>query len=298
MNFDVAINIAIGLMLMYLVLSLVCTVFNEYISQILAWRSKTLAGGIERLIDVPQLRADFYNHGLMDMTRAASDGKHPSYVSGRTFASALLGSLDPTKPLPAFQDVESAVRTLPDSNIRDMLLSHVLTADNNLTHLRDDLASGFDAAMDRLSGVYKRKLRWCSAIIGLLVAVALNADTCAVTQALWKDSSLRAELVASAPALIKQANQSGSADLAALQEQLRPLPIGWHAQSSDSTTDASSRNHTKDTATRGPILTVLSKIAGLLITGLALSLGAPFWFDLLSKFVQIRATGGKPEKGT
>jgi hypothetical protein len=38
----------------------------------------------------------------------------------------------------------------------------------------------------------------------------------------------------------------------------------------------------------------LLKILGCLWTGLALSLGAPFWFDLLQKFVNLRAAGTKP----
>jgi hypothetical protein len=34
----------------------------------------------------------------------------------------------------------------------------------------------------------------------------------------------------------------------------------------------------------------------LFATGLALSIGAPFWFDTLSKFVNIRSAGTKPER--
>lgn len=36
-----------------------------------------------------------------------------------------------------------------------------------------------------------------------------------------------------------------------------------------------------------------SAIVGWLITALAISLGAPFWFDLLNKLTKLRATGGK-----
>jgi len=39
---------------------------------------------------------------------------------------------------------------------------------------------------------------------------------------------------------------------------------------------------------------LLLKLVGLLLTGLAVTLGAPFWFDLLSMFVRIRGTGKKP----
>jgi hypothetical protein len=37
------------------------------------------------------------------------------------------------------------------------------------------------------------------------------------------------------------------------------------------------------------------KIFGFLITALAISLGAPFWFDLLKKLMQLRGDGAKPE---
>jgi hypothetical protein len=37
---------------------------------------------------------------------------------------------------------------------------------------------------------------------------------------------------------------------------------------------------------------------GCFITGVALSLGAPFWFDLLNKLVNLRSAGKKPEPGT
>jgi hypothetical protein len=38
------------------------------------------------------------------------------------------------------------------------------------------------------------------------------------------------------------------------------------------------------------------KLIGLLLTALAISLGAPFWFDLLNKVISIRAAGRSPEE--
>jgi hypothetical protein len=37
------------------------------------------------------------------------------------------------------------------------------------------------------------------------------------------------------------------------------------------------------------------KLLGWLLTALAISLGAPFWFDLLKKVINIRGAGGKPD---
>jgi hypothetical protein len=44
MNFN-AIDVAIGLSLMYLMLSLICTIVNEFIAGVANTRSKTLASG-------------------------------------------------------------------------------------------------------------------------------------------------------------------------------------------------------------------------------------------------------------
>jgi hypothetical protein len=43
---------------------------------------------------------------------------------------------------------------------------------------------------------------------------------------------------------------------------------------------------------------VWQNLAGLLITAIALSLGAPFWFGILNKLVSIRSVGVKPEEKT
>ncbi|MEL6391161.1 MAG: hypothetical protein AAFY36_03000 [Bacteroidota bacterium] len=42
------------------------------------------------------------------------------------------------------------------------------------------------------------------------------------------------------------------------------------------------------------IMELITKLLGFILTALAISLGAPFWFDLLRKIVNIRGAGGKP----
>lgn len=62
-------------------------------------------------------------------------------------------------------------------------------------------------------------------------------------------------------------------------ELLRPFPIGWIKENIPDQRDAWGW---------------LTKIFGCLATGLALSLGAPFWFDVLQKFMNVRGAGVKP----
>jgi hypothetical protein len=69
-----------------------------------------------------------------------------------------------------------------------------------------------------------------------------------------------------------------SGDLDVIEERLGDLslPLGWRSSP-------------------GSITAWASKIAGLLFTTIALSLGAPFWFDLLSRFVGVGSSGQEPD---
>jgi hypothetical protein len=316
MSYNAALDIAIGLVLMYLVLSLMGTVVNEYISTICKLRATTLRDALKQVLDNRVLHADFYNHGLIASANAAT-GDHVSYLSGQTFASALLGSLDPTKALPDFAQIKSAVQNMPDCNIRDVLLAHITLANNDLTTLRDGLATYFDGAMDRVTGIYKRYLKWISFGVGLFLVVALNADTIAAATALWKDSSLRSQMVENARALVDQKNKpppdakqggAGASDpqkkdasspldldpdqlakkLDDLETNIRPLPIGWP--------DQDMKKRLRSAHGCSAAFLYLMKILGLLMSALAVSLGAPFWFDTLSKFMNVRGAGAKPKE--
>ena len=135
---------------------------------------------------------------------------------------------------------------------------------------------------------------------------SLNADTFAVGRALWSDGTLRAQMVQVADATVKagplpdstagQNEQGPTADqikdrFKNLNTALRPLPIGWSF-------DASPPLDQHKSDVENPWLSWALKALGLFATGLALSFGAPFWFDALSRFMNLRAAGAKPERQT
>lgn len=51
MGMNTVIDVAVGLILMYLLLSLVCTIVNEFIGTFLGWRARNLKNSIDRLAD-------------------------------------------------------------------------------------------------------------------------------------------------------------------------------------------------------------------------------------------------------
>jgi len=374
---NAAIDVAIALVLMYLMLSLLCTVINEFIATKLQLRAKSLASALEKLVDSDALRDTFYRHGLIVATKraiattivpestlsgltsaavslknmlgagqpahgpsdtpakAAADPNapvatapappakedHPSYLSGRTVALALIGSLDPSKPLPGIQDIENAVKGLAPSHVRDALLASLTEANKDLDKLRTSIATWFDDSMDRLSGAYKRQLKWISMLIGLLVAIAFNADSFKVATTLWNDGDRRAAAVqiattvAQQPAPPVQSTDDLQKSIEKTENTLRSLPIGWQCDVKPSAQAAGAGQRAAVSGAQSQQPTAVSwrtcietslesvnpwkhplPILGWLLTAVALSLGAPFWFDLLIKFVNVRGAGAKPER--
>ena len=123
MGSNAVIDIAIALVLMYLLLSLFVTVINEYIATLLRLRATTLRNGVKQILDDPALRGAFYGHGVVAAKNKAVGGQdlavggqdlHISYMSGQTFALALLGVLAPNNPVPGFDDIKTVALVSSD----------------------------------------------------------------------------------------------------------------------------------------------------------------------------------------
>ena len=83
--------------------------------------------------------------------------------------------------------------------------------------------------------------------------------------------------------LKKQAN-----DLAVLGQQLS-FPFGW--QNWKGYADTTEQAQEQKQAPPSVIMFWGETAVGWLVTTLALSLGAPFWFDILNKFMVVRSNG-------
>lgn len=99
-------EVAIGMVFVYLLMSLLCSAFGELINSVFKFRSKDLEKGIRRLLnDTPlpagksgdkpgsppqeasvNLADEFFNHSLV---RPLYEGRKPSYIPARTFSLAL-----------------------------------------------------------------------------------------------------------------------------------------------------------------------------------------------------------------
>ncbi|MCS6995008.1 MAG: hypothetical protein NZP74_14420 [Anaerolineales bacterium] len=241
------------------------------------------------------------------------------------------GSLE----LTPFEQIRDGIAALGATNPQlqqalESLMLGIEKSDQALGAARQRVEAWFDNGVERLSGWYKRQAQKMSFVIGIAVAVVLNADTLALTQTLWREPLVRQTLNAQAQALIQQ-NQDGlrpmsAEELAALQLQFNTLnvPIGWVGAPLPADSDGGvlmlDGSYKKCTLWPRssidyyglkigrlcyPVINapapndptgILLKLFGLFASGIAAAQGAPFWFDILKKAINIRTSGANPSE--
>ena len=328
-------EVGIGLILFYLVLSLLCSAFREIFEGYMKTRAAFLERGVRELLRDPKgnaLTSAIYNHpqlsglfkGVYDPAKIKRNGMMPvksnlpSYIPARNFALALLDivargvdvgdaqAADPSTPPITIQSLRTRIGALQNPPLQRAILTALETAAGDLEKARTNLEAWFDSAMDRVSGWYKRRTQVILLVLGLGVAVGLNANTITIARRLYQDPALRESLVAQATAR----TQAGAPVRMDVQQQRAELDqlglaLGW----TDTTfglpghTRAVTEQQSLEQGQLPPRKVTLrwwdhflSPLLGWMLTGLAVTLGSPFWFDLLNKFMVIRATVKPHEK--
>ncbi len=201
-----------------------------------------------------------------------------------------------------FAQVKSTVAALPDCDIKSALNAFIQQTDGDLERLRARIELWFDDAMDRLSGIYKRFAQYVLFGLGLAIAVGLNVDTVHLAVALWTQPPLRAAMVAQAEATIAK-EATNAKDATNTNEATKPPPVTKAANDLEGLPVPIGR--AADTTLFGTPWKDDPHwwggwnwwtIVGWLISAIAISLGAPFWFDILNGAVSMRGAGPQPPR--
>jgi hypothetical protein len=289
-------DLGIGLIFVYLLLAIVCTAINEWFSGALGLRSSNLANAIRQLLDNQQgsgsaqsFLDQFYAHPLISGMMTPGN-KHPAYLASRTFATAVMDLVANKQGTIAFSNLEEGINGLPPGDVKTALLALIQNADNSLQKAQKNIEQWFDDTMDRASGWYKSHSQKITIAIAVLLTVATNADTVKIARTLWQSPTVRATLVEKATsetaspqpvveypdknAPLKPHRKVTKDELSKLQ-----LVLGWSEEEWKASDEKA----------------WLERVLGWILTIAAVSLGAPFWFGLLSKLVNIRDAGNKPK---
>jgi hypothetical protein len=267
---------------------------------------------------------------MLDARRAAiASSKNPRearllLAAGTTLKEALAFARTFAAQSPdPLGNIQEGLKRLPEGDTKETLLVLIDKTRREVTAVKDqaeafrrNLEGWFNNAMERVGGWYKRWTQRVLLFLATAVVVVSNADTVMLIQRLSKDNALRASLVAAAQDAVKaqpalelptpptegtvspsaksppsetKNNNPGLQAVLKSAERIK-LPVGWSFDPKDA-------GHF-----RNPELSwdytgwAFYKLFGLLVSILAVSMGAPFWFDTLSKFVNLRSAGTPPRE--
>ncbi len=313
---SVVLEIFLGLAFLFLTLSLVVTTAQELIAGLFGMRAANLIMAVRNLLQdgdgrdgARSLADEIFDHPTLKSLYKGGPhswlsgliGNGPSYVPNHAFAAALLdvlrrrnsaGAAAPIAQEELFGRAPEIVRDLPPGPLKDVLTLMVGHAGDGERPLQrraaaaeQKLSQWFDESMARASGWYKRRAQAVGLVLAVALVLAVDANTLDYIEDLRTDATLRETLSETAAASGAAGDPVASAapDVAMqmLLGQLDQLPLGW-----DDGDSFAARF-------RDPAVALWS-VAGWLMTVLAVSLGAAFWFDLTKKALNLRASGPRP----
>ena len=257
-------------------------------------------------------------------------GEPPSEKQGRSTGSQLNES-DVTSVLDKLTKGVAALSVIsPELNQTLSTLffnveQFTVEKEKQIAKARVNLEGWFNSSMDRVSGVFKRYTQAMALTLGVVLSLFLNVDSISLAQYLWREPAVREVLVAQAsnlnPPQDGQPVTNPQQTVQQFTEQFGGLnlPLGWDLAVYGNSIQPFGRlavyNNQCQLFPRGdqyfgiPIFSsnvcitqahtkdptnIALKLFGIIITAGATAQGAPFWFDVLKKFVNIRGTGPNP----
>jgi hypothetical protein len=281
-----AIEIAIALAFVFFLLSLIVSHVNELIAGALKLRGKQLRKGLEGMLGDQDVVKQLLCHSLVRTDLADDKSRDPSYISPKNFALALrdLTEKDPNLLSGASEKLSEQLRALGGSTASLPAVPK--------------LEQWFDASMDRVSGWYKRKLQWITLAIAIVLVLALNVSTLRIAEQLSAEPKVLGNVVAKAEAAAEGEESGEGQGKEDDEEEAEMQKAGEEAEAAVDHLAALSLpvfwTEEKNRPSSGEEWLIAA--FGWLITILAVSLGAPFWFDTLNKFSNLRMAGKKPEE--
>ena len=310
-------DVVIGLAFLYLLFALVCTTLNEAIAIVSNRRSTMLQRGIEQLLGDPALASAVYRHpSIKSLANPKKPAAKPSYIPAERFAAALIDHITKDHSVTDANAISAGIQELPDA-ARAQLKALFQLSEDRPGEFQRRVGDWFNEMMDRTSGWYKRAVQRQTYVLAAILVLTLNLDSVQLFNRLWSDTAFRTAAVEQAKARIEATGtaevpvmeyadadspdagtpvQTGTATLTDSETQLLASLGGWQPDRQRLSADIVLKGNGWGVRSAWFARSVGSHLLGWLITMLAISLGAPLWFDVLNKFMNLRNTGRAPDE--
>lgn len=281
MTLSGVLEVALGLALIYYVLSLAVSYITTVIARYTQLRAKNLASELKELLgegEGPVSFEKFIKHPWIQILAPKEinffwkkQERAVDRIPPQRFVITLLNLWFPDKTLSdpiSLDEIQNAIDNLPNGKYKEALLDAVDTSVGKVQEVGRLIEIWFDDAMQNIASLYKQRARSIVIGIALIVTLVTGVDSIEVATALWESDVARAELAAMATGVAQtEPDAESPPTLGELEEKIN-VPLGWSADDL-----AQFRQLEPDVWSR--------KILGLLITWVAIAQGSSFWYQIL-----------------
>ena len=321
MQLEAIIGVGIGLLFTWIVLSIATMEIQNWISDRLDIQAAFLEESILEMFTRERfLLEQFYDHPtIKGLCRWDKNGrlKKPSYIPNDVFTDVtleiLLNDKEKIRSLnPEMNEMLDRLLRSPQETTGELGVSFGLSLESQVTYYRKNIERWYDRTLSQASFWYRRNALMWAFGIGLVLAVTFNIDMINITEQLWRGPVIREALAAQ---LQNIQLTGGTANISEIPGYLDTiyLPVGW---TSIPAADISVCRHFTTITAEGSIAYRAGnecrvmvnippvndlwgwviKLLGLVISAFAARQGAPFWFDLTRKLVNVRSPAPRREE--
>jgi hypothetical protein len=269
-----------------------------------------LQGSVDTLFDTIRVQKQQINEALIKLSLTANASEDATINRIKAGVTALSITHPQLK-----QTMYAIMNSMPPSTMQKA---------TEMELVRKNIEEWFNNAMNRLTGWYKRRCLITTLLVGIILAFMVNVDSVNLISRLWREPDLRMAILSNIANILTQ-NNTNTLDvgqLSIIQQQFSSitLPVGWLGSpisltgspltniSNVCTFFPQQENEIYGILISGqcypiinsPQLTDLTgwfiKLIGILLSGIAASPGASFWFDMLKKIINVRLSGVNPSE--
>lgn len=322
MTLSTVISIAISLSFIYFVLSLITSEIQEVIASFLKLRSKNLKEFIIHLVGESEKTGNLkitkmlYDKYLMSIQTSQSyyqrNSPQLTYIPPRQFANGIIGILSEelklnNKEEDYLDDLTKVADKIKESPLPEKLKNEIIIVlrnanakvvepENKFETLQQEIETWYQNSTEYASRLYQKKAIILSRVVALLLVIMFNIDTLNILNHLSKSEVLSSTFSSTIMGVIQSSDRSDYCsennetldfktcmegiedEVKTILDRVDNLPIGWNWSDpwKEQFTPLNSGN-------------VINAVTGWIISAIAISMGAPFWFDILKKLTRIKS---------
>ncbi len=280
MNLSTVLEVTIGMIVVYYVLSLIVAAINSQILLYTEQRAKDLKAGLKELLTDDKKRKEFWDSALIKNLAE----KRVSFFKGAEFLPTLgVSSIPPATFAKAVIGMmpQDATGEVSLAEMKKTLQSYGIPTSgiDQAEQASKALESWFDDKMMSISSLFRQHAKRIAIFVALVVTLVVGADSIEIFNTLSDMPAARAALALKTNQMLAEEPEADVESLVAGLE-MAAVPLLW-------------QGGLPNTAEAWALKTL-----GLLITWAAIAQGSAFWYQILGKVRSVATSASSSSSGT